>query len=71
MAGNPRQDLYLEISQNLLQEELRDLRNYVSGAKILPAGVVQNVTAQEIFNQLEKQGKLKSGDLSLLADLLR
>ncbi|XP_078573126.1 uncharacterized protein LOC144859972 [Branchiostoma floridae x Branchiostoma japonicum] len=71
MAGNPRQDLYLEISRNLLQEELRDLRNYVSGAKILPAGVVQNATAQEIFNQLEKEWNLKLGDLSLLADLLR
>ncbi|XP_035689372.1 uncharacterized protein LOC118424747 [Branchiostoma floridae] len=70
MAGNPRQDLYLEISRNLLQEELRDLRNYVSGAKILPAGVVQNATAQEIFNQLEKEWNLKSGDLSLMADLL-
>ncbi|CAH1233869.1 NLRC4 [Branchiostoma lanceolatum] len=71
MADNPRQDLYLEISRNLVDEELRDLRNYVSGAKILPAGFVQKADAHQIFNQLEKERKLKPGDLALLADLLR
>ncbi|XP_078598246.1 NLR family CARD domain-containing protein 4-like [Branchiostoma floridae x Branchiostoma japonicum] len=71
MAGNPRQDLYLEISRNLVDQELTDLRNYVSGAKILSAGFVQHADAHQICNQLEKEQKLKSGDLSLLADLLR
>ncbi|KAI8512265.1 hypothetical protein Bbelb_089040 [Branchiostoma belcheri] len=71
MADNPRQDLYLEISRNLVERELPDLRNYVSGAKILPAGVIQNANAHQIFNQLEKENKLKPGDLSLLTDLLR
>ncbi|XP_078598247.1 NLR family CARD domain-containing protein 4-like [Branchiostoma floridae x Branchiostoma japonicum] len=71
MAANPRQDLYLEISRNLVDQELTDLRNYVSGAKILPAGFVQHADAHQICNQLEKEQKLKPGDLSLLADLLR
>ncbi|XP_078692053.1 NLR family CARD domain-containing protein 4-like [Branchiostoma floridae x Branchiostoma belcheri] len=71
MADNPRQDLYLEISRSLVERELTDLRTYVSGAKILPAGVIQNANAHQIFNQLEKENKLKPGDLSLLAHLLR
>ncbi|XP_078598181.1 NLR family CARD domain-containing protein 4-like isoform X2 [Branchiostoma floridae x Branchiostoma japonicum] len=71
MADNPRQDLYLEISRNLVDQELTDLRNYVSGAKILPARFVQHADAHQICNQLEKEQKLKPGDLSLLADLLR
>ncbi|XP_078600461.1 NLR family CARD domain-containing protein 4-like [Branchiostoma floridae x Branchiostoma japonicum] len=71
MADNPRQDMYLEISRNLVDQELRDLRNYVSGAKILPAGFVQHADAHQICNQLEKEQKLKPGDLSLLAGLLR
>ncbi|CAH1259227.1 NLRP3 [Branchiostoma lanceolatum] len=71
MANNPRQDLYLEISRNLVDEELRDLRNYVSGANILSAGFVQKADAHQIFNQLEKERKVKPGDLALLADLLR
>ncbi|XP_066271745.1 NLR family CARD domain-containing protein 4-like [Branchiostoma lanceolatum] len=71
MADNPRQDLYLEISRNLVDEELRDLRNYVSGAKILPEGFVQKADAHQICNQLEKEQKLNPGDLTLLADLLR
>ncbi|XP_035690081.1 NLR family CARD domain-containing protein 4-like [Branchiostoma floridae] len=71
MADNPRQDLYLEISRNLVDQELTDLRNYVSGAKILPARFVQHADAHQICNQLEKEQKLKPGDLSLMADLLR
>ncbi|XP_066301938.1 uncharacterized protein [Branchiostoma lanceolatum] len=71
MADNPRQDLYLEISRNLVDEELTDLRIYVSGANILPAGFAQKADAHQIFNQLEKERKLKPGDLSLLVDLLR
>ncbi|XP_078598253.1 NLR family CARD domain-containing protein 4-like [Branchiostoma floridae x Branchiostoma japonicum] len=71
MAANPRQDLYLEISRDLVDEELTDLRNYVSGAKILPAGFVQHADAHQICNQLEKEQKLKPGDLTLLLDLLR
>ncbi|XP_078598243.1 NLR family CARD domain-containing protein 4-like [Branchiostoma floridae x Branchiostoma japonicum] len=71
MADNPRQDLYLEISRNLVDQELTDLRNYVSGAKILPARFVQHADAHQICNRLEKEQKLKPGDLSLLADLLR
>eukprot|EP00058_Branchiostoma_floridae_P013886 XP_002599374.1 hypothetical protein BRAFLDRAFT_64268 [Branchiostoma floridae] len=71
MAGNPRQDLYLEISQNLTGRELKDLRTYVSGTKILSEGLVQKANAHQICNQLEKEQKLKLGDLSLLAGLLR
>ncbi|XP_066265912.1 uncharacterized protein [Branchiostoma lanceolatum] len=71
MADNPRQDLYLDISMNLDERELTNLRNYVSGADILPAGFVQNANAHQIFNQLKKEGKLKHGDLSLLANILR
>ncbi|XP_078583806.1 uncharacterized protein LOC144866316 [Branchiostoma floridae x Branchiostoma japonicum] len=71
MAGNPRQELYLDISWNLTNEEVRDLRNYVSGANILPAGLVEKANAHDICNQLEKEQKLKPGDLSLLAELLR
>ncbi|XP_078703588.1 guanylate-binding protein 2-like [Branchiostoma floridae x Branchiostoma belcheri] len=70
MSDNPRQDLYLKISRNLVDEELRDLRNYVSGAGILAAGFVQSANGHQIFTQLEKERKLKPGDLSLLADLL-
>ncbi|CAH1233739.1 NLRP10 [Branchiostoma lanceolatum] len=71
MADNPRQDLYLEISRNLVDQEITDLRNYVSGAKILPARFVQKADAHQIFNQLEKEQKLKPGDLKLLSKLLR
>ncbi|XP_078582627.1 uncharacterized protein LOC144865656 [Branchiostoma floridae x Branchiostoma japonicum] len=71
MADNPCQDLFLEISRNLTNEEVRDLRHYVSGTKILPAVFVQHADAHQIFNQLEKGQKLKPEDLSLLADLLR
>ncbi|XP_035689377.1 ankyrin-3-like [Branchiostoma floridae] len=71
MAGNPRQALFLKISRNLVDEELTDLRNYVSGAEILSARFVQKADPHQIFTQLEKEGKLKPGDLSLLADLLR
>ncbi|XP_078703590.1 uncharacterized protein LOC144928781 [Branchiostoma floridae x Branchiostoma belcheri] len=70
MWNNPRQNLYLMISQSLGHAELRDLRNYVSGAGILPAGFVQDADAQQIFTHLEKERKLKPGDLSLLANLL-
>ncbi|XP_035684547.1 nucleotide-binding oligomerization domain-containing protein 2-like isoform X2 [Branchiostoma floridae] len=71
MAENPRQDLFLDISQNLLDEQLQDLCNYISGAKILPAKFVQKADAHQIFNQLENEQKLKLGDLSLLAKILR
>ncbi|XP_078703589.1 uncharacterized protein LOC144928780 [Branchiostoma floridae x Branchiostoma belcheri] len=71
MSDNPRQDLFLKISRNLVDDELRDLRNYVSGAEILAAGFVQSANGHQIFTQLEKEGKLKPGDLSLLANLLR
>ncbi|XP_078598178.1 NLR family CARD domain-containing protein 4-like [Branchiostoma floridae x Branchiostoma japonicum] len=71
MAANPRQDLYLEISRNLIDQELTDLRNYVSGAGILAAGFIQHANMHQICNQLEKEQKLKLGDLFLLADLLR
>ncbi|XP_066303211.1 FAS-associated death domain protein-like [Branchiostoma lanceolatum] len=71
MADDPRQDLFLEISRNLVDEELTDLRNYVSGAKILAATFVQKANAHQIFNQMEKERKLKPGDLSLAANILR
>eukprot|EP00058_Branchiostoma_floridae_P013885 XP_002599373.1 hypothetical protein BRAFLDRAFT_64269 [Branchiostoma floridae] len=71
MTDRPRQNLYLEISRDLVTQELTDLRNYVSGAKILPAGFVEKANAQQICNQLEKEQKLKPGDLFLLVDLLR
>ncbi|XP_078696438.1 uncharacterized protein LOC144924756 [Branchiostoma floridae x Branchiostoma belcheri] len=70
MAGNPRQDLFLQISRNLVDNELRGLRNYVSGANILAAGFVETADAQEIFIQLERERKLKPGDLTLLAHVL-
>ncbi|XP_035679960.1 guanylate-binding protein 1-like [Branchiostoma floridae] len=70
MADNPRQDLFLKISRNLLEQELTDLRNYVSGAEILPARFVQKADAHQIFIQLEKERKLEPGDLSLLVGLL-
>ncbi|XP_078607879.1 guanylate-binding protein 1-like isoform X2 [Branchiostoma floridae x Branchiostoma japonicum] len=70
MADNPRQDLFLKISRNLLEQELTDLRNYVSGAEILPARFVQKADAHQIFIQLEKDRKLEPGDLSLLVGLL-
>ncbi|XP_066270883.1 NLR family CARD domain-containing protein 4-like [Branchiostoma lanceolatum] len=41
------------------------------GAKILPAGFVQKANAHQIFNQLEKEQKIKPGDLTLLSNLLR
>ncbi|CAH1271089.1 Hypp4557 [Branchiostoma lanceolatum] len=71
MADNYLWDLYLEISRNLKEQELTDLRNYVSDARILPVGAVQQANAYEIFFQLEREQKLKSGNLTLLIDLLR
>eukprot|EP00058_Branchiostoma_floridae_P008307 XP_002593795.1 hypothetical protein BRAFLDRAFT_75746 [Branchiostoma floridae] len=71
MTDNARQELYLEISRNITDGELTDLRNYVSGAMVLPAGFVQHANAHQICNQMEKEQKLKPGDLTLLAELMR
>ncbi|XP_078703864.1 uncharacterized protein LOC144928950 isoform X2 [Branchiostoma floridae x Branchiostoma belcheri] len=65
-----RHDLFLEISQTLEDEELRDLRTYVGGRKLLPAGRIQHDNAHQIFIKLQSAGKLKPGDLSLLAELM-
>ncbi|XP_078655555.1 uncharacterized protein LOC144902174 [Branchiostoma floridae x Branchiostoma belcheri] len=70
MTSLNRQDLFLKISKNLVENELKDLRNYVSGGDILAGGFVQNANAHGIFNQMEKENKLKLGDLSLLANIL-
>ncbi|XP_019621995.1 PREDICTED: uncharacterized protein LOC109468180 [Branchiostoma belcheri] len=70
MTRLDRQDLFLLISSNLVTEELRNLRNYVAG-DILAEGFVEKANAHEIFKQLEKENKLKLGDLSLLADILK
>ncbi|XP_078600115.1 uncharacterized protein LOC144875160 [Branchiostoma floridae x Branchiostoma japonicum] len=73
MAGaderRTRQDLYLEISRELTDEEVSDIRGYIGG-KQLPTGSIQRATAQEMFNMLERKRILKKGDLSFLAKLM-
>ncbi|KAI8501662.1 luteolysis [Branchiostoma belcheri] len=70
MAEMSRNDLYLEISRNLLDRQGRDLRNYISSTKLLPARDLQHMDPQEIFTALEQEGRLQVGDLSLLVDLM-
>nr|AEO22139.1 caspase 1/2 [Branchiostoma lanceolatum] len=70
MAEKSRYDLYLEISQNLEDHESKDLRTYVSSNKLLPARDLQRMNPQQIFVKLEQKGKLQTGDLSLLVDLM-
>ncbi|XP_035692007.1 uncharacterized protein LOC118426614 [Branchiostoma floridae] len=65
-----RQDLYLEISRELTDEEVCDIRTYIGGSKVLPAGSIQRATAQEMFNKLERKGVSKKGDLSFLAKVM-
>ncbi|XP_035692168.1 uncharacterized protein LOC118426726 isoform X4 [Branchiostoma floridae] len=73
MAGaderRTRQDLYLEISRELTDEEVSDIRGYIGG-KQLPTGSIQRATAQEMFNMLERKRILKKGDLSFLVKLM-
>ncbi|XP_078572227.1 uncharacterized protein LOC144859437 [Branchiostoma floridae x Branchiostoma japonicum] len=71
MSEPSRHDLFLEISQALEDEEVRDLRNYVGGRKLLPTGRIQHANPHQIFNKLQNDGKMKPGDLSLLAELMR
>ncbi|CAH1238018.1 GBP5 [Branchiostoma lanceolatum] len=71
MSEPSRHDLFLEISQTLEDEEVRDLRTYVGGRNLLPAGRIQHANAHQIFNKLQNDGKMKTGDLSLLAELMR
>ncbi|CAH1232886.1 Hypp523 [Branchiostoma lanceolatum] len=74
MAGaegrRTRQDLYLEISRDLTDDEVENIRSYIGGRKVLPAGTIQHATTQQIFNKLERKGVLKRGDLSFLAKLM-
>ncbi|XP_066303218.1 uncharacterized protein [Branchiostoma lanceolatum] len=74
MAGaegrRTRQDLYLEISRDLTDDEVENIRSYIGGRKVLPAGTIQHATTQQIFNKLERKGVLKRGDLSFLAQLM-
>ncbi|CAH1255373.1 Hypp1521 [Branchiostoma lanceolatum] len=65
-----RHDLYLRISQDLSDEESRDLRVYIKSKRLLPARGLERMDPQEIFVKLEQKGKLKKGDLSLLVDLM-
>eukprot|EP00058_Branchiostoma_floridae_P001253 XP_002586741.1 hypothetical protein BRAFLDRAFT_105739 [Branchiostoma floridae] len=70
MAETSRYDLFLEISQNLNKTECSDLRTYVGSKRLLPARDLQDMDPQQIFVKLEHKGKLKTGDLSLLVDLM-
>ncbi|CAH1255372.1 CASP2 [Branchiostoma lanceolatum] len=70
MAETSRYDLFLEITQNLEDTEIRDLRTYISNKRLLPARGLQQMDPQQIFVKLEHAGKLKKGDLSLLVDLM-
>ncbi|XP_078613092.1 uncharacterized protein LOC144882863 [Branchiostoma floridae x Branchiostoma japonicum] len=70
MAETSRYDLFLEISQNLNKTECRDLRTYVGSKRLLPGRDLQDMDPQQIFVKLEHKGKLKTGDLSLVVDLM-
>ncbi|XP_078679759.1 uncharacterized protein LOC144915337 [Branchiostoma floridae x Branchiostoma belcheri] len=66
-----RQDLYLEISRDLTDDEVGNIRDYIGGEKVLPAGTIQHATAHQMFNKLERKGMLKQGDLSFLVKLMK
>ncbi|XP_066274826.1 caspase-2-like [Branchiostoma lanceolatum] len=70
MAETSRYDLFLEITQNLEDTEIRELRTYISNKRLLPARGLQQMDPQQIFVKPEHAGKLKKGDLSLLVDLM-
>ncbi|XP_035665914.1 uncharacterized protein LOC118409152 [Branchiostoma floridae] len=70
MAETSRYDLFLEISQNLNKTECRDLRTFVGSNRLLPGRDLQDMDPQQIFVKLEHKGKLKTGDLSLVVDLM-
>ncbi|XP_078681832.1 uncharacterized protein LOC144916573 [Branchiostoma floridae x Branchiostoma belcheri] len=70
-ATSSRSDLYLRIDQDLDDDEKGDLRNYVAGKKLLPSGRLRGMGPHQIFMKLEHNRKLKTGDLSLLEDLMK
>ncbi|XP_019614643.1 PREDICTED: uncharacterized protein LOC109462529 [Branchiostoma belcheri] len=75
MAGTAerrtRQDLYLEISRDLTDDDVRNIRTYIGGEKVLPAGSIQHDTAHQMFNKLQRKGVLKQGELSFLVKLMK
>ncbi|KAI8504978.1 hypothetical protein Bbelb_170870 [Branchiostoma belcheri] len=70
-ARRTRQDLYLEISRDLTDDDVRNIRDYIGGEKVLPAGTIQHATVHEMFNKLERKGVLKQGELSFLVKLMK
>ncbi|XP_078660014.1 uncharacterized protein LOC144904751 [Branchiostoma floridae x Branchiostoma belcheri] len=64
-------DLYLRISQNLKDEQVRDLRNYLGSTELLPARDLQHMDPHQMCTKLEQSGKLWEGNPTLLERLMR
>ncbi|KAI8513469.1 hypothetical protein Bbelb_101080 [Branchiostoma belcheri] len=64
-------DLFLRISQNLKDDQVNDLRNYLSGEKLLPERDLQHMDPQQMCIKLEQRRKLWEGDPTLLERLMR
>ncbi|XP_019625504.1 PREDICTED: uncharacterized protein LOC109470861 [Branchiostoma belcheri] len=64
-------DLYLRISQNLKDEQVRDLRNYLGSKELLPARDLQHMDPHQMCTKLEQSGKLWEGNPTLLERLMR
>ncbi|XP_066304392.1 uncharacterized protein [Branchiostoma lanceolatum] len=66
-----RDDVYLRISQNLDDSQVRDLRNYLGSKELLPVRDLQRMDPHQMCNKLEQRGELWKGDPSLLERLMR
>eukprot|EP00058_Branchiostoma_floridae_P003327 XP_002588815.1 hypothetical protein BRAFLDRAFT_89754 [Branchiostoma floridae] len=63
--------LYLKISDNLTEDDVRNLRSLLSLDEILGKAKVEKATPLEIFNMLVDNNTIGKGNLGLLVQILR
>ncbi|XP_078583590.1 uncharacterized protein LOC144866179 [Branchiostoma floridae x Branchiostoma japonicum] len=67
---SPRNKLYLKISQNLSQGQVKSMQVLLATDHHISKAKIANKTPQEIFKMLEADDKIGEGNLGLLKDLL-
>ncbi|CAH1272754.1 TTC28 [Branchiostoma lanceolatum] len=63
--------LYLKISDNLTEDDVRNLRSLLSLDEILGKAKVEKASPLEIFNMLADNATIGKGNLGFLVDILR
>ncbi|XP_066295770.1 tetratricopeptide repeat protein 28-like [Branchiostoma lanceolatum] len=63
--------LYLKISDNLTEDDVRNLRSLLSLDEVLGKGKVEKATPLEIFNMLVDNATIGKGNLGFLVQILR